>query len=265
MTQAKKTAAEPLLSVRGLRVDIASKRILRSVDFDVAAGELVVLMGANGSGKSTLALALAGHPRYEVAGTAHLDGQDLLALPVEARARAGLFLSFQAPPDIPGVKNNLFIRTALNAQRASRGEAEIDAFDFLGQAKGGAKRLGLPETMLGRPVNEGFSGGERKRNELLQLSLFKPRVALLDEIDSGLDVDGVRALVELIAAMRSEGTAFVVVSHYLHLIEMLEPTRVLRLHEGCIAESGDLELARSITSQGFAASAAASAAATVGA
>ncbi len=252
MNQAK-TSGEPLLSVRKLQVDIAGKRVLRSVDFDVDAGELVVLMGANGSGKSTLALALAGHPRYEVSGTAHMGGQDLLELPVEARARAGLFLSFQAPPDIPGVKNNLFIRTALNAQRASRGEPEIDAYDFLGQAKAGAKRLGLPDAMLARPVNEGFSGGERKRNELLQLALFKPRVALLDEIDSGLDVDGVRALVDLITEMRAQGTAFVVVSHYLHMIEMLEPDRVLRLQDGCISESGDLELARSITAQGFAA------------
>ncbi|MCC7152678.1 MAG: Fe-S cluster assembly ATPase SufC [Rubrivivax sp.] len=252
MNQAK-TAAAPLLSVRGLRVDVGDKRVLRSVDLDVGPGELVVLMGANGSGKSTLALALAGHPRYEVAGLAKLGAEDLLAMPVEARARAGLFLSFQAPPDIPGVKNNLFIRSALNAQRASRGEPETDAFDFLGQAKAGAKRLGLPEAMLARPVNEGFSGGERKRNELLQLALFKPRVALLDEIDSGLDVDGVRALVELVGGMRREGTAFVVVSHYLHLIEMLEPDRVLRLHEGCIAETGGIELARSIAAQGFAA------------
>lgn len=247
-------SSEPLLSVRELRAEVGNTRVLRSVSFDVAAGELVVLMGANGSGKSTLGLALAGHPRYQVAGQAHLDGQDLLALPVEARARAGLFLSLQAPPDVPGVKNNLFIRTALNAQRAARGEAEIDAYDFLGQAKAGAKRLGMPEAMLGRPVNEGFSGGERKRNELLQLSLLKPRVAVLDEIDSGLDVDGVRALVELVQAMRGEGTAFVVVSHYLQLIESLAPDRVLRLAEGCIAETGGIELARVIAAQGYAAS-----------
>ena len=245
---------EPLLSVRELRVDVGATRVLRSVGFDVDAGELVVLMGANGSGKSTLALALAGHPRYQVAGQARLAGQDLLAMPVEARARAGLFLSLQAPPDIPGVRNNLFIRTALNAQRAARGDSEIDAYDFLGQAKAGAARLGLPEAMLARPVNEGFSGGERKRNELLQLALLKPRVALLDEIDSGLDVDGVRALVELVGSMRRDGTAFVVVSHYLQLIESLAPDRVLRLSEGCIAETGGVELARAIAAQGYAAS-----------
>lgn len=256
----------PALQVEGLKVTIGEREILRGATLAIQPGTVAVLMGANGSGKSTLGLALAGYPRYRIdGGSAQLAGADLLAMNVEQRARAGLFLSFQSPPDIPGVKSNLFIRTALNAVRESRGDAPLDAYDFLGQARSAAKRVGLPEAMLGRPVNDGFSGGERKRNELLQLSLFKPRVALLDEIDSGLDVDGVRALVELIAAMRSEGTAFVVVSHYLHLIEMLEPTRVLRLHEGCIAESGDLELARSITSQGFAASAAASAAATVGA
>lgn len=259
------TTTTPVLQVRDLRVEIGERTVLQSVSLDVQPGSLIVLMGANGSGKSTLGMALAGHPSYHVtAGQALLNGKDLVQLPAHERARAGFFLSFQSPPDIPGVKNNLFIRTALNAVRESRGETPLDAFDFLNSAKQGAKELGMPAAMLGRPVNEGFSGGERKRNELLQLSLFKPRVALLDEIDSGLDVDGVRALVELIAAMRREGTAFVVVSHYLHLIEMLEPTRVLRLHEGCIAESGDLELARSITSQGFAA-AAAPAAATAGA
>lgn len=248
------TSREPLLQVHELRVEIGGTRVLRSVGFDLDAGELVVLMGANGSGKSTLALALAGHPRYEVSGQARLAGQDLLAMPVEARARAGLFLSFQAPPDIPGVRNNLFIRSALNAQRAARGEPETDAYDFLGQAKAAATRLGMPEAMLGRPVNEGFSGGERKRNELLQLALLQPRVALLDEIDSGLDVDGVRALVDQVGSLRRGGTAFVVISHYLPLIESLAPDRVLRLHEGCIAETGGLALARRIADQGYAAS-----------
>ena len=245
------TPREPLLSVRELRVDVGTTCVLRSVGFDVDAGELVVLMGANGSGKSTLGLALAGHPRYQVAGQARLAGQDLLAMSVEARARAGLFLSLQAPPDIPGVKNNLFIRTALNAQRAARGEPEIDAYDFLGQAKAGAARLGLPDAMLGRPVNEGFSGGERKRNELLQLALLAPRLAILDEIDSGLDVDGVRTVVEVIAAQRERGMALLVVSHYLQLIEALAPDAVLRLDQGCIAEAGGIELAREIAARGF--------------
>lgn len=247
------THAEPLLQVRDLRVDVGGRHVLKSISLDVPAGALVVLMGANGSGKSTLGLTLAGHPRYRVVGgEARFAGQDLLAMSPEARARAGLFVSFQAPPEIPGVKNNLFIRTALNAVREARGEAPLDAFDFLGDARATATRLGLPEAMLARPVNDGFSGGERKRNELLQLALLRPRLALLDEIDSGMDVDGTRAVVELVQSLRAQGTAFVVVSHYLHLIESLQPDAVLRLDQGCIAEAGDLELARQIERTGFA-------------
>ena len=245
------TSPEPLLQVRDLRVQVGERTVLHSVSLDVNAGSLVVLMGANGSGKSTLGLALAGHPAYQVlAGQALLAGKDLLALPAHERARAGLFLSFQSPPDVPGVKNNLFIRTALNAQRESRGQPPLDAFDFLTSAKQAAKALGLPEAMLGRPVNEGFSGGERKRNELLQLALLQPRLALLDEIDSGMDVDGVRAVVEQVRRQRAQGTAFIVVSHYLQMIEQLEPDAVLR--QGCIAETGDLGLARHIAETGFA-------------
>ena len=257
---------DPLLHVRDLRVDVGERTVLKSVTLDVPAGALFVLMGANGSGKSTLGLTLAGHPRYRVmGGEVRFDGKDLLAMNAQERARAGFFLSFQSPPDIPGVKNNLFIRSAVNAVRESRGETALDAFDFLGGARDAAKRLGLPEAMLNRPVNDGFSGGERKRNELLQMALLAPKLAVLDEIDSGMDIDGVRAVVALVQELRAKGTAFVVVSHYLQMIESLAPDAVLRLHEGCIAESGDLELARSITSQAFAASAAASAAATVGA
>lgn len=246
------TPSEPLLQVRDLRVDVGDRSILKSVSLDVPAGALLVLMGANGSGKSTLGLTLAGHPRYRVAGgSARFAGQDLLALSPEARARAGLFVSFQAPPEIPGVKNNLFIRTALNAVREARGEAPLDAFDFLGDARAAATRLGLPEAMLARPVNDGFSGGERKRNELLQLALLRPRLAVLDEVDSGMDVDGVRAVVQLVQELRAQGTAFLVVSHYQQLIESLAPDAVLRLDQGCIAETGGLALANDIARAGF--------------
>ncbi|HEX6363086.1 MAG TPA: Fe-S cluster assembly ATPase SufC [Albitalea sp.] len=246
------TDDEPLLQVNDLRVDVGERNVLKSISLDVAAGSLVVLMGANGSGKSTLGLTLAGHPRYRVVGgRARFAGQDLLALAPEARARAGLFVSLQAPPEIPGVKNNLFIRTALNAVREARGEGPLDAFDFLGRAREAAARLGLPDSMLGRPVNDGFSGGERKRNELLQLALLQPRLALLDEIDSGLDVDGVRAVVGLVQDLRARGTAFIVVSHYLQLIESLAPDAVLRLDQGCIAERGDVGLAREVARTGF--------------
>ncbi|AMO25570.1 Fe-S cluster assembly ATPase SufC [Ramlibacter tataouinensis] len=244
---------QPLLQVRDLRVDVAGRTVLESVSMQVRPGTVSVLMGANGSGKSTLGLALAGHPRYRVTGgSAQLGGADLLAMDVEARARAGLFLSFQAPPDIPGVKNNLFVRTAVNAVRESRGDTPLDAFDFLVEARGAARQLGLADAMLNRPVNEGFSGGERKRNELLQLALLKPRLAILDEIDSGMDVDGVRATLDLVARLREQGTAFVVVSHYLHLIEALAPDAVLRLENGRIAETGGLALAQAIAQTGYA-------------
>ena len=249
-------SSTPLLQVQDLRVQVGERTVLHSASLTAAPGSLSVLMGANGSGKSTLGMALAGHPHYRVlGGRALLAGQDLLALTAHERARAGLFVSFQSPPDIPGVKNNLFIRTALNAQQEARGQEPLDAFDFLSRAKGAARELGLPEAMLARPVNEGFSGGERKRNELLQLALLQPRVALLDEIDSGLDVDGVRAVVALVARLRAQGTAFIVVSHYLQMIEQLAPDAVLRLDQGCIAETGGLELARGIARTGFARSA----------
>ena len=244
---------QPILDVDALHVAIGEREILRGATLALRPGSLAVLMGANGSGKSTLGLALAGHPRYRVVGgAARLGGADLLAMSVEARARAGLFLSFQAPPDIPGVKNNLFICTALNAVRESRGEAPLDAYDFLGQARAAGKSIGLPDSMLGRPVNDGFSGGERKRNELLQLALLKPKVAVLDEIDSGMDVDGVRAVVELITRLRAEGTAFLIVSHYLQMIESLSPDVVLRLADGRIAEQGGIALAHEIARTGYA-------------
>lgn len=247
------TPATAVLQVRNLRVNVGERTVLQSVSLDVAAGAVVVLMGANGSGKSTLGMALAGHPSYSVsAGQALLHGQDLLTLSAHERARLGLFVSFQAPPDVPGVKNNLFIRTALNAVRESRGQDPLDAFDFLTSAKEGAQALGLPPTMLSRPVNEGFSGGERKRNELLQLSLLQPRLAFLDEIDSGMDVDGVRAVVALVQKLRAQGTAFIVISHYLQMIEQLAPDAVLRLEQGCIAETGDVQLAQRIARTGFA-------------
>ena len=244
---------DPLLRVKELRVDVGERTVLKSVTLDVPAGALFVLMGANGSGKSTLGLTLAGHPRYHVrGGEASFGGKDLLAMSPQERARAGFFLSFQAPPDIPGVKNNLFIRSAVNAVRESRGETALDAFDFLGSARDATKRLGLPEAMLNRPVNDGFSGGERKRNELMQMALLAPRLAVLDEIDSGMDIDGVRAVVALVQELRAKGTAFVVVSHYLQMIESLAPDAVLRLHEGCIAETGGIALAHDIARTGFA-------------
>lgn len=244
---------QALLHIRNLQVKIEAHEIIKSASLDVRPGELVVLMGANGSGKSTLGLALAGHPTYEVtAGEALLNGQNLLEMEVHERAQAGLFMSFQSPPDIPGVKNNLFIRTAINAVRHARGEPLQDAFDFLKDAKATSTELGMGAAMLNRAVNEGFSGGERKRNELLQLAMLRPQLVILDEIDSGLDVDGVRVVVNLVKRMREQGSAFIVISHYLHMIELLEPSVVLRLDDGEIAEKGDIDLARQIAKTGFA-------------
>ncbi|MFO1297098.1 MAG: Fe-S cluster assembly ATPase SufC [Rubrivivax sp.] len=246
------THREPLLQVRDLRVDVGRRNVLKSISLDVPAGGLAVLDGRQRQRQEHARLTLAGHPRYRVAGGQVVSTEG----PARARrrpcARAGLFVSMQAPPDIPGVKNNLFVRTALNAVRAARGEAALDAYDFLGDARATAQRLGLPEALLNRPVNDGFSGGERKRNELLQLALLRPRLAVLDEIDSGLDVDGVRTVVDLIQEQRAQGMAFLVVSHYLQLIEALAPDAVLRLDQGCIAETGGIELAREIAERGFA-------------
>lgn len=250
MTTKQNDAA--VLQVHELAVAVAARPVLQGVTLALRPGQVVVLMGANGSGKSTLGLALAGHPHYQVTGgQARLGDADLLALDATARSRAGLFLSFQAPPDIPGVRNNLFLRTALNALRQHRGQAQIDAYDFLSAARAEAARVGLPEALLGRAVNEGYSGGERKRNELLQLALLQPKVAVLDEIDSGLDVDGVRAVVAMVQAQRARGTAMLVVSHYLHMIESLEPDAVLRLDAGRIADTGDIALARALAREGY--------------
>lgn len=239
---------EPLLlGVHDLRVDVGDRNVLKSVSIDLGSHSLVVLMGANGSGKSTLGLALAGHPRYRVVGgTARLRSQDLLAMSPEARARAGLFVSFQAPPDVPGVKTNLFVRTALNAVRQARGAAPLDAYDFIGKAGEAAAELGLPQAMMGRAVNDGFSGGERKRTEMLQLALLEPRLAVLDEMDSGLDAEGAGALVKLVQRLRAQGTGFLVISHGLQLIEALEPDMVLHLDQGCIADMGGPALARKV-------------------
>jgi Fe-S cluster assembly ATP-binding protein len=245
-------STDTLLDVRDLHVEVAGHDVLKGVTLALPAGQLHVLMGANGSGKSTLGLALAGHPNYHVtSGSVQLAGKDLLALAPELRAQAGLFLSFQAPPDIPGVKNSLLVRTALKSVRQSQGEKPLDGFDFLKTARAVAKDLGLPAQMLNRPVNDGFSGGERKRNELLQLSLLKPRLAILDEIDSGLDVDGVRAVTTLVEKLRAEGMSFLVVSHYLQMIESLHPDAVHRMDGGCIAETGDIGLARRIAKTGY--------------
>ncbi len=241
-----------ILEVRNLAVRAGERRVLESVSIDVAAGEVVAIMGANGSGKSTLGFALAGHPRYEVVGgQAQLAGADLLAMTPQDRARAGLFLSFQSPPDLPGVRNNLFMRTSLNSILEAQDREPVDAFDFLARAKGIAADIDLPAAFLNRPVNEGFSGGERKRNELLQLAMLAPKLAILDEVDSGMDVDGIRSIVSTIDRMRAQGTAFLLISHSLAMVEAVAPDRVAELDGGRISRTGSLDLAREIARTGF--------------
>jgi len=241
-----------LLEIHELAVRAGERQVLESVSLDIAPGEVVAIMGANGSGKSTLGFALAGHPRYEVTGgSARLDGADLLAMAPEERARAGLFLSFQSPPDLPGVRNNLFMRTSLNSVLEAQGKEPVDAFDFLERAKAAAAEIDLPAAFLNRPVNEGFSGGERKRNELLQLVMLEPKLAILDEVDSGMDVDGLRAIVETVERLRAKGTAFLLISHSLAMAEAVKPDRVAELDGGRIARTGSLELARDIARMNF--------------
>ena len=241
-----------MLKIDNLHARVAGKDILKGLSLEVKPGEVHAIMGPNGAGKSTLGNILAGREGYEVtAGSVEFDGKPLLELEPEERAAAGVFLAFQYPVEIPGVNNTYFLRAALNAQRKARGEAELDSMQFLKLVREKLAVLHLKDELLHRGVNEGFSGGERKRNELLQLTQLNPRVALLDEIDSGLDVDGVRAVVELVQRMRAQGTAFIVVSHYLQMIESLQPDQVLRLDQGRIAETGGLELARSIAETGF--------------
>ena len=226
---------------------------LRQVSFTVKTGEVVALVGANGSGKSTLAGVLAGREGYAVtAGEILYQGKDLCAMTPEERAREGVFLGFQHPVEIPGVANTYFLRAALNAVRKHRGEEPIDAMDFMAHVKAKAKAVGLNPELLGRPVNEGFSGGEKKRNEILQMSVLEPRLAILDETDSGLDIDAVREVAGAVQALRNEARAIVVITHHQRLLDYLVPDRVHVLSGGTIVTSGDKSLAVELERSGYA-------------
>ncbi|HEV2363560.1 MAG TPA: Fe-S cluster assembly ATPase SufC [Caulobacteraceae bacterium] len=241
-----------MLSIRGLAVTVEGKTILSGLDLEVPAGEVHAVMGPNGAGKSTLSFALAGRPGYEVtAGSAQLDSEDLLALTPDERAARGLFLSFQYPIEIPGVTALAFIRTALNAQRRARGEEEVSAPDFLRLAREKAAALKIDFDMLRRPLNVGFSGGEKKRMEVLQMALLSPRLAILDETDSGLDIDALKIVAEGVNAMREPDRAMLIITHYQRLLDYIRPDRVHVMVAGEIVAHGGPELAHELEREGY--------------
>jgi Fe-S cluster assembly ATP-binding protein len=241
-----------MLSIRDLHAQIGDRKILKGLDLEVAAGEVHAIMGPNGSGKSTLASVLAGREGYEVTrGSVSYLGEDLLAMEPEERARAGVFLAFQYPVEIPGVNNAYLLKAALNAVRKQRGESELDAFEFLEMVRGKMKLMQMDESFLNRGVNEGFSGGEKKRNEILQMAVLEPKLALLDETDSGLDIDALRVVAKGVNSLRSPERAIVLVTHYQRLLDYIEPDRVHVLSDGRIRKSGDKGLALELERRGY--------------
>jgi Fe-S cluster assembly ATP-binding protein len=236
-----------------VQLEEEDKVILKGVDLEVPAGEVHAIMGPNGSGKSTLSYVLSGRDGYEVtAGTATLNGEELLGMEPEERAAAGLFLAFQYPVEIPGVGNLTFLRTALNAQRKARGEEELNAAEFLKVVRAKAKALDIDAEMLKRPVNVGFSGGEKKRNEILQMAVLEPRMCILDETDSGLDVDAMKLVAAGVNALRSPDRAFLVITHYQRLLDHIVPDVVHIMADGRIIHSGGPELALEVENNGYA-------------
>lgn len=241
-----------MLEIRNLHVSIGDKPILAGIDLAVRAGEVHAIMGPNGSGKSTLAQVLAGREGYTVtAGSVRYLEQDLLAMAAEQRARAGVFLAFQYPLEIPGVANVQLLRTALNSVRLQRGEPELDAMDFLDTVKSKLALLGMDESLLYRAVNEGFSGGEKKRNEILQMAVLEPRLAILDETDSGLDIDALKTVANGVNALKSPQRAFILVTHYQRLLNYIVPDHVHVLAGGRIVRSGDAGLALELENRGY--------------
>jgi Fe-S cluster assembly ATP-binding protein len=244
----------PILEIKNLHARLDDGReILKGVDLTVEAGEVHAIMGPNGSGKSTLANVLSGRPGYEITeGSVSYDGADLLALAPDERARAGVFLAFQYPVEIPGVNNMYFLRAALNAGRRARGEPELDAGQFLKAVRAKLKLLEISEDLLQRGVNVGFSGGEKKRNEIFQMAMLEPKLALLDETDSGLDIDALRLVANGINLLRSPSRAMVMITHYQRLLDYVEPDRIHVLSDGKIVMSGDKSLAAELEKRGYA-------------
>jgi len=241
-----------LLKISELSARVAGKEILQGINLEVQAGEVHAIMGPNGSGKSTLAQVLAGREDYEITGGSVLfEGRDLLALPAEERARAGLFLGFQYPVEIPGVNNVYLLKAALNAKRKAAGEPEVDAYEFLALIKQKMKLMQMSETFLTRGVNEGFSGGEKKRNEVLQMLVLEPKLAILDETDSGLDIDALKVVSTGVNSLRDSKRAVVLVTHYQRLLDYIVPDKVHVLSAGRILKSGDRSLALELERRGY--------------
>ena len=241
-----------MLRIENLHASIGGNEILRGVNLEVHAGEVHAVMGPNGSGKSTLAQVLAGRENYEVSGRVLYEGGDLLALSPEERAAAGVFLAFQYPVEIPGVGNLYFVRTALNSLRRQQGLDELDALDFLSLARERMRLVEMDESFMSRSVNEGFSGGEKKRNEIFQMAVLEPKLAILDETDSGLDIDALRVVAQGVNALRSEGRAMLVITHYQRLLDYIVPDVVHVFADGRIVRSGDKDLALELEQHGYA-------------
>jgi Fe-S cluster assembly ATP-binding protein len=242
-----------MLTISNLHARVAGREILKGLSLEVKPGEVHAIMGPNGAGKSTLGNILAGRDGYEVtAGSVEFDGKPLLELEPEERAAAGMFLAFQYPVEIPGVNNTYFLRSALNAQRKARGEAELDSIQFLKLVREKMKLLHLPDNLLNRGVNEGFSGGEKKRNEIFQLAVLEPKLAILDETDSGLDIDALKSVAAGVNALRSKDRAFLVITHYQRLLDYIRPDVVHVLADGRIVETGGPELALELEAHGYA-------------
>jgi Fe-S cluster assembly ATP-binding protein len=241
-----------MLEVKDLHVKVEGNNILKGLNLTINAGEVHAIMGPNGAGKSTLSAVIAGKEGYEVTqGSITFEGQDVLEMEVEERAQAGLLLGFQYPVEIPGVKNIYLLKAALNAQREARGEDEIPAPEFLKLVKEKLAQMKMDASFLQRAVNEGFSGGEKKRNEILQMLVLQPRLAMLDEIDSGLDIDAMRVVADGVNSLRDEKRAILLVTHYQRLLDYIVPNRVHVLVDGRIAKSGDAELAKELESRGY--------------
>lgn len=241
-----------MLEIKGLHASVNGIEILKGINLSVKEGEVHAIMGPNGSGKSTLSRVLAGHPAYEITrGSVLYQGKDLFEMSVEERSRAGIFLAFQYPIDIPGVTNSYFLRTAVNEHRVSHGQKELDGAEFLKLVREKMKTVEMDASFLNRPVNEGFSGGEKKRNEILQMAMLEPRLGLLDETDSGLDIDALKIVSEGVNRLRSKERAFVLVTHYQRLLDYIQPDFVHVLMDGKIVKSGDKTLALELESKGY--------------